>query len=151
MVKTVNFMLHVFYHWKYWRLPVWWWSEVVRPPNLPITMIKFERNTKTNTCQLLKRTGGLPWWLSGRESTCQCRRHRFDPWSRKSPHAVEQLSTCPRAWEPQLLSLRALEPVPYNEKPPQWEARAPRLESSPHMLQLKKEPAQQWRPSTTDK
>ena len=22
---------------------------------------------------------GLPWWLSGKESTCQCRRHRFDP------------------------------------------------------------------------
>ena len=33
--------------------------------------------------------GGLPWWLSNKESTCQCRRHRFDPrageipWSRK--------------------------------------------------------------------
>ena len=24
---------------------------------------------------------GLPWWLSGKESACQCRRHRFDPWS----------------------------------------------------------------------
>ena len=22
---------------------------------------------------------GLPWWLSGEESTCQCRRHGFDP------------------------------------------------------------------------
>ena len=22
---------------------------------------------------------GLLWWLSGKESTCQCRRHRFDP------------------------------------------------------------------------
>ena len=21
----------------------------------------------------------LPWWLSGKESACQCRRHRFDP------------------------------------------------------------------------
>ena len=20
----------------------------------------------------------LPWWLSGKESTCQCRKHRFD-------------------------------------------------------------------------
>ena len=35
---------------------------------------------------------GLPWWLNGKESTCQCRRHGFDPWSRKLPHAVEQLS-----------------------------------------------------------
>ena len=22
---------------------------------------------------------GLPWWLSGKEPTCQCRRHRGDP------------------------------------------------------------------------
>ena len=22
---------------------------------------------------------GLPWWFSGKESTCQCRRDRFDP------------------------------------------------------------------------
>ena len=26
---------------------------------------------------------GLPQWLSGRESTCQCRRCRFAPWVRK--------------------------------------------------------------------
>ena len=23
---------------------------------------------------------GLPWWLSGKESTCQCNRHKFNPW-----------------------------------------------------------------------
>ena len=34
---------------------------------------------------------GLPWWLSGKESICLCRRHGFDPWSRKIPDAVEQL------------------------------------------------------------
>ena len=31
---------------------------------------------------------GLPMWFSGKESTCQCRRHRrcrFDPWVRKIP------------------------------------------------------------------
>jgi len=31
---------------------------------------------------------GLPRWLSGKDSTCQCRRHRrleFDPWSGKIP------------------------------------------------------------------
>ena len=30
----------------------------------------------------------LLWWLSGKEPTCQCRRHRrrgFDPWVRKIP------------------------------------------------------------------
>ena len=30
-----------------------------------------------------KAMGGLTRWLSGKESTCQCRRHRFDPWVRK--------------------------------------------------------------------
>ena len=42
----------------------------------------------------------LPWWLSGKEYTRQCGRHGFDPWSRKAPHAVQQLSLCT-----QLLSL----------------------------------------------
>ena len=35
---------------------------------------------------------GLPSWLSGKESACQCRRLRFDPWSKKIPHAAEQVS-----------------------------------------------------------
>ena len=26
---------------------------------------------------------GLPWWLGGKESACQCKRRRFDPWVRK--------------------------------------------------------------------
>ena len=28
---------------------------------------------------------GLPWWLNGQESTCQCRRHGLDPWVGKIP------------------------------------------------------------------
>ena len=40
---------------------------------------------------------GLPWWLSGKESACQCRRHTFDPWSRRIPPAVEQQSHNSRA------------------------------------------------------
>ena len=28
---------------------------------------------------------GLPWWLSGKESVCQCSRQGFDPWVRKIP------------------------------------------------------------------
>ena len=34
----------------------------------------------------------LPWWLSGKEPACQCRRHGFDPWFQKIP--------CRRAWQP---------------------------------------------------
>ena len=42
---------------------------------------------------------GLSWWLSGKESTCQCRRHGFDSWSGKIPHALGQLSLCATATE----------------------------------------------------
>jgi len=28
---------------------------------------------------------GLLWWLRGKDSTCQCRRLRFDPWGIRSP------------------------------------------------------------------
>ena len=47
---------------------------------------------------------GLPRRLSGKESACQCRRHRFDPWSRKIPHSMEQLSLCATTIEPVLES-----------------------------------------------
>jgi len=36
---------------------------------------------------------GLPWWLSGKESTCQCRRHGFDPWVGKIPQRRKQQPT----------------------------------------------------------
>ena len=36
---------------------------------------------------------GLCRWLSGKEYTCQCRKHRFDPWAGNSPSRREwQLS-----------------------------------------------------------
>ena len=40
---------------------------------------------------------GLAWWLSGKEFTCHCRRHRFDPWVRKIFWM--------RAWQPTLVLL----------------------------------------------
>ena len=36
---------------------------------------------------------GLPWWLSGKESACQCRRYRFNPWVGKIPWRREWLPT----------------------------------------------------------
>ena len=33
---------------------------------------------------------GLPWWLSGKESTCQYMRCRFDPWVGKIPWRREK-------------------------------------------------------------
>ena len=39
-----------------------------------------------------RRVRGLLWWSSGKESACQCKGHSFDLWSKKTPHAVGQLS-----------------------------------------------------------
>ena len=33
-----------------------------------------------------------PSWLRGKESTYQCRRYEFNPWSGKIPHAAEQIT-----------------------------------------------------------
>ena len=38
--------------------------------------------------------------LSGKESICQCRRHQFNLWSRKIPHAAEQQNQCSPTTEP---------------------------------------------------
>ena len=40
---------------------------------------------------------GLLWWLSGKESACQCNRHGFSPWVGKIPWR--------RKWQPNLVFL----------------------------------------------
>ena len=40
---------------------------------------------------------GPPWWLSDKESACQCRRHEFHPWVGKVPWR--------RKWQPTSVSL----------------------------------------------
>ena len=35
----------------------------------------------------------LTWWLSGKESACQCRRHKFSPWVGKFPWRRKQQPT----------------------------------------------------------
>ena len=62
-----------------------------------------------------KKLQGLPWWLSSKESACQCRRHEFNPWSRKIPHAVGQLNLCAATTEACSPRARALQ----QEKPQQ--------------------------------
>ena len=54
--------------------------------------------------QGLKQTRS-PWWLSGKEPTGQCKGLGFDPWSRKTSCAAEQLSPCTMTTEPVLWSL----------------------------------------------
>ena len=88
--------------------------------------------------------GRFPWWLGGKESSCQYRRHKFNPWSGKIPHAAGQLSPCAIdywacALDPQTATTEALtlEPV-QQEKPAQWEACALQRGVASACLQLKK-------------
>ena len=46
----------------------------------------------SSLCYLVTTSCGLPWWLSGKESVCQCRRGDFDPWVGKIPWR--------RKWQP---------------------------------------------------
>ena len=52
--------------------------------------------------QNIKKEGGLPWWLSGKESPCQCKRNGFNSWSGRIPRATEQLGSCATTIEPVL-------------------------------------------------
>ena len=80
-----------------------------------------EKSISVQFRKVYKKIRGLPWWFSDLESACQCRGHGFEPWSRKIPHAAEQLSPCATTTEACAPRARA----PQQEKPPQWEARAP--------------------------
>ena len=79
--------------------------------------------------------GGLPWWRSGWESTCQCRGHGFKPWSGKIPHAVEQLSPWATATEP-----ARLEPVLRNKRGRDSERPAHRDEEWPPLAATRESP-----------
>ena len=54
--------------------------------------------------------------FSGKESTCQCRRPRFDPWSRRISRAVQQLSPRATSTEPALWSPGAATAEPKGHK-----------------------------------
>ena len=97
---------------------------------------------------------GLPWWLSGKESTCQHRRCGFDPWSWKihpwinEAHVPHLLTLCSGAQELQLLSpcvAITKARMPQSPCSTMREAIARRspytaAKRSPHSLQLEKNP-----------
>ena len=97
---------------------------------------------------------GLPRWLSGKESACRC---RTGIWS-----LVWEDPTCLRATQPVRPNCWAcaLEPRNHNywvwkpracaqqqEKPLQWEAHTPQLQSSLWLLQLEKSPCSKEGPA----
>ena len=51
-----------------------YWSGLPLPSPTHSTRTSLTENLPVQNLQQ-----GLPWWLSGKESACQCRRHGFDP------------------------------------------------------------------------
>ena len=60
--------------------------------------------TRSEIESVINKIPFVPRWLSGRESTCQCRIQGFDLCSGKIPHAAEQLSPCATTTKPVLQS-----------------------------------------------
>ena len=66
---------------------------------------------------------------------------------------VRENSICLRATKVYAQLPKPVDPrahAPQQEKPPQWEACTPQLESSPYSPQLEKDHKQQQRPSTAE-
>ena len=98
---------------------------------------------------------GLPWYLGGKETTSQSRRHRSHPCPAEIPRATEQPSPCattlhrssrgrklqlPSPGAPLLKPARARPRTLPQEESPQGEAPAPQLDSCPHSTQLESRP-----------
>ena len=79
--------LVISYHYSFVSIPIKESSQILEEFNLQIPL------------------PGLPWWRSGWESACQCRGHRFEPWSGKIPHAAEQRGPWATITEPARLEL----------------------------------------------
>ena len=114
-------------------IPATYFSNFI---NILMSLV-FKPNEST-TCQwalkisneLLSKMSLVAYWLKKKKkNACQCRRHRFHPWSGKIPHVLEQLS---------LFDLHSSAHSPHQEKPLWWEPSALKLESNPHLLQLGK-------------
>ena len=98
-------------------------------------------------------TSRTSWWYSGWESAYQCRRHGCDAWSRKIPHAVEQLSAWATATEPQCCnywSLCAYSLCSTREATRMRSLFTTKKSSHRSPPQLEKTHTEQQRPSTTE-
>ena len=58
-------------------LPSWKWQSGGEVKDSGIQQIKTQSRRNTGSSESM---WGFHWWLRGKESACQYRRHRFDPW-----------------------------------------------------------------------
>ena len=63
-----------------WRIP--WMEQPGRLQSTGLQRVGHDWTTSLSFFHFLGLSAlqGLPWWLSAKESTCQCKRHSFDPW-----------------------------------------------------------------------
>ena len=78
-------------------------------------------------------SSGLPWWLSHKESTCQCRVWSLIQEDPTCGTATKPAHLCSTAFQPQLLKLRPLEPVLGNKRSHRSEK--PRQQQRPSVAQ----------------
>ena len=88
-----------------------WWRGCYTHSKVPNSEL-FRRTFCSSGLLQASAKRGLPWWSGGLDFPCQREGHGFDSWSRKIPHASEQLSplSC-NDW-----SLRILEPLLQKER-----------------------------------
>ena len=97
---------------------------------------------------------GFPGGANGKESACQCKRRKSNPWARKIPHAMERISPCATTLEPGSCSYRSwrtLEPALHNTWSLHDEKTAHRNTEEPPLTATRRKPARQTRPSTATK
>ena len=94
VLKTVNILVMAS-----WSLAFWVWGissppagQSVSEAHLQSLSFHFSGPLKDSIRIYFPVLGFLYHWLSDKEPTCQCRRHRFYPWVRKIPRR--------RKWQP---------------------------------------------------
>ena len=118
-----------------------WWFQNFSHKELTVGGLwRSEQPQDEGMTRVMKEDLGLPWGLSGKETACRCRRHRFDPPSGKIPQAAEQLSLCAQLlsrgsstqelsyWSPRAWSRCSAKEKPH---PEDGEDREHQLERSP--------------------
>ena len=140
-----------------------WISEYLCDDSSTESWKEFAPTLKWGRASLVAQTvKNLP---AMQESSSQCRRHRFDPWSRKMTHAAKQLGLCGKTIEPVLWSLRATSMRPWattTEACAPWSPcsatdttamRSPLTKTRERSLltTTTEKPTQQWRHSTDKK
>ena len=125
---------------KYLKKKRWFW---VIEDNIQNIWELLTTTTKTNNP--IRTWAHHPWWCSAWESTCQWRgtQVRALVWEDPSCHEAARPgchnSWACMPWSPRAVTMEAWAPracTLQQEKPPQWEARAPLLERSPCSPQL---------------